>query len=118
MSEMLGAPVVVFGDEQVVAALAMESGVQVETDFEVLLTTLANDTSALGFVIWADAVSVEDIPRLVDAVIASGRPCIEVRAERWDGRTPSPLSAACNGVISGFGVSGVRAACALLRPAD
>jgi len=40
---------------------------------------------------------------------------IEVRAERWDGVTHSPLSAACRGVVSGFGHAGVAAALALLE---
>ena len=40
---------------------------------------------------------------------------IEVRAQRWDGRTWSPVSAACRGVISGFGLRGVDAALRALR---
>ncbi|MBI5948896.1 MAG: hypothetical protein HY875_12230 [Chloroflexi bacterium] len=41
-------------------------------------------------------------------------PVIEVRSQRWDGVTPSPVSAACRGVISGFGVRGVDAAVSVL----
>ena len=48
------------------------------------------------------------------AIKSSGRSCIEVQSERWDGETESPLSAACRGVIAGFGVAGVTAAAALL----
>lgn len=40
---------------------------------------------------------------------------IEVRAQRWDGRSWSPVSAACRGVISGFGPRGVEAALRALR---
>ena len=40
--------------------------------------------------------------------------CIEVRRERWDGFSPSPLSAACRGVIAGFGDAGIAAAVRLL----
>jgi len=49
------------------------------------------------------------------AVRASGRPVVEVRGVRWDGETQSPLSAACRGVISGFGNAGVAAAVALIE---
>jgi hypothetical protein len=52
---------------------------------------------------------------LAAAVKENGRPVIEVRGERWDGETQSELSAACRGVISGFGFGGVAAAIALLR---
>jgi hypothetical protein len=52
---------------------------------------------------------------VASAVTASGRPCIEVRSERWDGESPSPLSAACRGVISGFGVDAARQAAAALE---
>ena len=48
------------------------------------------------------------------AIKSSGRSCIEVRSQRWDGETESPLSAACRGVIAGFGPSGVTAAVDLL----
>ena len=48
------------------------------------------------------------------AIVRAGVRVIEVRAARWDGRTHSALSAACRGVISGFGiVAGVKAAVAL-----
>jgi 3-dehydroquinate dehydratase len=56
----------------------------------------------------------ESQPALAAAVREGGRPVIEVRGERWDGETQSELSAACRGVISGFGFGGVAAAIALL----
>jgi 3-dehydroquinate dehydratase len=49
------------------------------------------------------------------AVRASGRMVVEVRSARWDGETQSQLSAACRGVISGFGGAGVAAAVALIQ---
>ena len=114
MAGMENSRVVVFGDELVVAAFAAQPEVSGITGFEALLTALASDGSSSGFVIWADAVSAGDVGRLVEAIRASGRRCIEVRAERWDGREPSPLSAACGGVISGFGLGGVREAVRVL----
>ena len=50
---------------------------------------------------------------VASAVRTSGRSCIEVRSQRWDGETPSPLAAACRGVVAGFGVAGVIAAAQL-----
>ncbi len=48
------------------------------------------------------------------AIRERGAPVIEVRSERWDGVTQSPVSAASRGVISGFGASGVTAAAGVL----
>jgi hypothetical protein len=39
---------------------------------------------------------------------ALGLPVIEVQAARWDGETHSALTAACRGVIAGFGAAAVR----------
>ena len=65
-------------------------------------------------VIWSDGL-FEDAPTEI-APFVRGRSAatIEVRTGRWDGRTPSHLSAACRGVISGFGVDGVKRAVELL----
>jgi hypothetical protein len=57
----------------------------------------------------------ELLAAIAESVRASGRPVIEVRSDRWDGATPSPVSAACRGVISGFGPAGAAAAAALLQ---
>jgi hypothetical protein len=68
-----------------------------------------------------DVVLVSDGlgPADLDAVAAAirGRPgqTIEVRSERWDGETVSPLSSVCRGVISGFGMAGVVRAVEVLR---
>ena len=40
---------------------------------------------------------------------------IQVEQDAWDGETHSPVSAACRGVIAGFGIAGVNAAVALLE---
>jgi hypothetical protein len=65
-------------------------------------------------VLWSDALTAADLEAAVAAVRASGVSVIEVRAERWDGESLSPLSAACRGVLSGFGAAGVRAALGML----
>ena len=110
-----GGTVLVFGNQRVASAISKEPGVTFLDDIDRLLTELANGVSVLGFVIWAEAVPGPDTGRLIDAIKASEHRCVEVRAERWDGRTPSPLSAACGGVISGFGVGGLLAAVRLVR---
>lgn len=72
---------------------------------------LSNATRAFdALVIASDGFAAEAIETLAAAVREDGRQCIEVRADRWDGQSPSPLSAACRGVISGFGDGGVLAA--------
>ena len=83
-------------------------------NLEAVINVLEDSTTTSAFVIWSDELNPGETDGLAEAVRASGKRCIEVRAERWDGRTPSPLSAACTGVISGFGANGVRAAITLL----
>lgn len=65
-------------------------------------------------VIWSDAVDEDAVDAVAAAVRDHGAACIEVRAERWDGASFSPLSAACRGVISGFGAAGILPAVKLL----
>ena len=61
-------------------------------------------------VLVSDGLPGESLDAVAAAVSASGRSVIEVRTERWDGASHSALSAACRGVISGFGLAGVREA--------
>jgi hypothetical protein len=61
-------------------------------------------------VLWSDGLGHSDLPTVATVVRQRSAMVIEVRAERWDGETQSPLSAACRGVISGFAESGVAAA--------
>ena len=81
------------------------------TAFDAAISLKATDAPA---VIVSDGMDIEDLEAL--AIVVRERPgqCIEVRFERWDGESPSPLSAACRGVISGFGPNGVRQAVAVL----
>lgn len=66
-------------------------------------------------VLLSDGLTASDVAAIADAVRRSSRAVIEVRSERWDGQTESELSAACRGVISGFGLDGIAAAVALLE---
>ncbi len=66
-------------------------------------------------VIWSDGLFEDDPIEIAPFIRTRRAATIEVRARRWDGRTPSHLSAACRGVISGFGANGVKRAVELLR---
>ena len=79
-------------------------------DLVVTLRATANPA-----VIWSDDVDEESLEAVAAAVRDRAGACIEVRGKGWDGQTLSPLSAACRGVISGFGAGGVAAAVGLAR---
>lgn len=66
-------------------------------------------------VILSDGLDDGELEPVAAAVRDHSAPCIEVRAERWDGESFSPLSAACRGVVSGFGAAGIAAAAALAK---
>lgn len=86
----------------------------------IAVTTFEEVAAALRTAPFDAAVIVSDgfheagIELAAEAARSSGRPVIEVRRTGWDGRSPSPLSGACRGVIAGFGPNGVRAAVELL----
>jgi len=87
-------------------------------------TIVAYDTAdeavaALGaavapVVLWSDGIAAGELEDVARAVKGRSGAVIEVRRERWDGETFSPLSAACRGVISGFGAAGLAEAVRLL----
>ncbi len=52
---------------------------------------------------------------VAEAVAGVAGTVIQVALEAWDGDRHSAVSAACAGVIAGFGMAGVSAAVALLR---
>ncbi|MFN0095744.1 MAG: hypothetical protein ACKVVT_13330 [Dehalococcoidia bacterium] len=81
--------------------------------FQDVLAALGAPADAV--VLLSDLVPETNRMIIAGAVKQGGRPVIEVRSERWDGESDSPLSAACRGVISGFGLAGIEAAVALLR---
>ena len=52
---------------------------------------------------------------VADALAAVAGTVVQVELEWWDGVTHSAVSAACEGVIAGFGTAGIAAAVAVLR---
>jgi 3-dehydroquinate dehydratase len=66
--------------------------------------------SAGPAVLWSDSTPAGSLEAIAEAIRERAGPVIEVRRDRWDGETYSPLSGACRGVISGFGALGVREA--------
>ncbi len=65
-------------------------------------------------IILTDSVDAAAQEAIAAALRAHPRPCIEVRSARWDGTSPSPLSAACRGAISGFGTRAIATAVSLV----
>ena len=80
--------------------------------FDAVVALKASDAPA---VLVTDGLDPEDLDSLAAIIRERTGPCIEVRSERWDGETQSPVSAACRGVISGFGANAVRRAAELLE---
>lgn len=66
-------------------------------------------------VLMTDAIPPADAEMVAKAVKRAARPVIEVQGAQWEGTETSPISAACRGVISGFGVDGVVAAVRLIE---
>ncbi len=81
------------------------------TAFDAAVALKASDAPA---VLVTDGLELEDLEMLASVLRERSAPCIEVRSERWDGETASPVSAACRGVISGFGSHGIARAASLL----
>ena len=81
------------------------------TAFDAAIALKASDAPA---VLVTDGLDQEDLETLASVLRERSAPCIEVRSQRWDGETQSPVSAACRGVISGFGANGIREACTFL----
>lgn len=81
-------------------------------DLASLVAALGRD-GALPCVVVTDGLHSDTAAAVAGAIRARTGPVYEVRSAPWDGESPSAVSAACRGVISGFGVSGLRAAVAL-----
>lgn len=79
-------------------------------DLVVTLRATANPA-----IIWSDGLDEDSLDAVAAAVRDRKGTCIEVRGTGWDGQTFSPLSAACRGVISGFGEGGLAAAAAFAQ---
>ena len=85
--------------------------VHFHTAVDAVISLRASDAPA---VIVTDGLDPEDLDSLANAIRERNGPCIEVRMVRWDGETQSQVSAACRGVISGFGMAGLARAIGLL----
>lgn len=85
--------------------------VHFHTAVDAVISLRASDAPA---VVVTDGLDAEDLDSLTNAIRERGAPCIEVRMVRWDGETQSPVSGACRGVVSGFGMDGVGRAVELL----
>ena len=70
--------------------------------------------SHLPAIVCTDHLAAEEADAIAAAIRERTAPCIEVRLASWDGESHSPISAACRGVISGFGVGGLARAAELL----
>lgn len=93
-------------------ALPATTLVPVTSTLDVVVSLKASDLPA---VICTDTIAEEEAESVAAAIRERSAPCIEVRLAAWDGESHSPVSAACNGVISGFGVDGVVRAAQYLR---
>jgi len=73
--------------------------------------------SPLPAILCTDTIPAEEADAVVTALRDRPSPCVEIRLAPWDGESHSPISAVSRGVISGFGVAGVRRAAELLSEA-
>lgn len=81
-------------------------------DVATLLSALERD-GASPCILVTDGLHADTEAAVAGAVRAREGTVIEVRSARWDGETASPVSAACRGVISGFGLRGLEVAVSL-----
>lgn len=65
-------------------------------------------------VIYHEGFGATDQATIAATIREAGATCIEVRAARWDGFESSPLSAACQGVLAGFGTAAIAQAVSAL----
>ena len=66
-------------------------------------------------VIVSDGLEPDDLLKVAQAIRDGGVMAIEVQSHGWDGESHSPLTAACRGVIGGFGLSAVSYAVEMLN---
>jgi 3-dehydroquinate dehydratase len=67
-----------------------------------------------GAVFVSDGIPADRLAVVAGSVRGAGYPVIEVQSHPWRGEEHSPLTAACRGVIAGFGAHGIRAALEIL----
>lgn len=71
-------------------------------------------SAADAAVLVSDSIGEPDLAAVARSASRCAFRVIEVRTLGWDGVTESVLSAACRGVIAGFGLAGIQAALSLL----
>ncbi|HJP40384.1 MAG TPA: hypothetical protein QGF35_01575 [Dehalococcoidia bacterium] len=71
-------------------------------------------SGASPIILVSDGLDGSDSLKIAHAIRAGSKEPIEVRSDRWNGASPSPISSACRGVISGFGPGGVQQAIEML----
>jgi 3-dehydroquinate dehydratase len=96
------------------AARSLPAGTPVVPYTNAVDAIVALRGSSGDVVLDSDGLGEDTLASVAAALRARSGSCIEVRARAWDGESHSPLSAACRGVISGFGPAGIREAMALL----
>ena len=97
-----------------VAPPPLPEGVDVRTCATAAEVVAALAAATGDVVLCIDGLS-GDTAEVVAAAAAVDGTVIEVKQGAWDGETHEAASAACAGVIAGFGIAGVSAAVALLR---
>lgn len=92
----------------------MPGGISLVPFETVVDAIVALKAASMPAIVCTDGLAPEDLVPLAAAISTHAAPCIEVRAAAWDGESESPVAAVCRGVISGFGMNGVRRATELL----
>ena len=91
----------------------LPDGVEVRVCATAAEVTAALDAATGDVVLCAGRLAGD--AAIANAVAAVAGTVFQVELESWDGETHSLVSAACSGVIAGFGTAGIAAAVALLR---
>lgn len=88
-------------------ALPAGSELQEYRDTNDLVTRLGMLPIGTRVVLFHENLAVEEQERIAGTIRHHELDVVEVRGSGWDGFAPAPLSAACRGVISGFGAAGI-----------
>jgi hypothetical protein len=81
----------------------LPAGAEVQT-YRAAHDVVAALTAARTFILVSDGLEPGDHASVATAIRAAGATVIEVQSVRWDGESHSDLTAACRGVVAGFGV--------------
>jgi len=101
-------PIVIAPMDRVHEVPAKGAAIAPYTTAEEVVAALRGEFAAAVLV--SDGLPADKLEEVAKAIRAASAPVVEVQSARWDGESHSPVSAACRGVIAGFGLSGVREA--------